>query len=185
MRNDWIARVLLGFMLAMGITMLIFFCLLSGGCARKVYVPMESVRTEYREADTTAIFNRLLKIFESRREKESRSDSLIDHSSEKVVVNENGDTLKHEKERTIYRATAREKELETENKTLRDSVSMLSTRLESIKTDSVPVPYPVERELSRWQQAKMDVGGIAIVTAIALFIGLCIAVVWIIKKGRR
>ena len=28
-----------------------------------------------------------------------------------------------------------------------------------IKTDSVRVPYPVERRLSKWEQFKMDVGG--------------------------
>ena len=185
MRNDWIARVLLGFMLAMGITMLIFFCLLSGGCSRKVYVPVETVRTEYKEADTTVIFNRFLKIFESKREKESKSDSLVDREKETVVLNVQGDTIKITRTHYVYVSTNREKELESENKTLKDSLSMLNTRLESIKTDSIPVIVPVERKLSRWEQAKMDVGGIAIVTAIALFIGLCIAVVWIIKKGRR
>ena len=163
----------------------IFLAMLSSCKTVTKYVPVESVRTEYREADTTAFFNRLMAYFESRREKESRSDSLLDRSSEKVVVNENGDTLKHEKERTIYRATAREKELETENKTLRDSVSVLNTRLESIKTDSAPVIVPVERELSRWEKAKMDFGGMAMVGATVFFIGLCIAVIWLIKKNKK
>lgn len=30
------------------------------------------------------------------------------------------------------------------------------------KTDSVAVPYPVERELGKWEQAKIDYGGKAI-----------------------
>lgn len=33
---------------------------------------------------------------------------------------------------------------------------------DSIKTDSVRVPYPVEKKLSRWQSLKMEVGGWAI-----------------------
>ena len=33
---------------------------------------------------------------------------------------------------------------------------------DSIKTDSVRVPYPVEKKLSRWQGLKMEVGGWAI-----------------------
>lgn len=185
MRKDWIARVLLGFVLAIGITMLIFLCLLCGGCSRKVYVPVETVRTEYREADTTAIFNRLLRIFESRKERESKSDSLVDRENVTVVLNIQGDTVKEVKTKYVYRATNREKELETENKTLRDSVSFLNTRLESVKTDSVPYIVPVERELSRWEKAKMDMGEMAIGGVIVFFIGLCIAVVWIIKKGRR
>lgn len=36
------------------------------------------------------------------------------------------------------------------------------------RTDSVQVPYPVEKELSRWQRFKMDVGGYAVVTIIVL-----------------
>lgn len=41
------------------------------------------------------------------------------------------------------------------------------------KTDSVAVPYPVERELGKWEQAKMDYGGKAIgllAVAVAIYI---------------
>lgn len=184
-KYEKIADAVLGFLLVMVISSLIFFCLLCGGCARKVYVPVETVHTEYRDADTTAIFNRLLKIFESRKEKEAKSDSLVDREKETVVLNENGDTTRHDKERIIYKATVREKELETENKTLRDSVSALNSRLESIKTDSVPSIVPVERELSKWEKAKMDFGGMAMGGAGVLFIALCIAVIWLIRKKRK
>lgn len=167
---------------------LIAFVLLLLACAmcgcRTQYVPMETVRTEYIEADTTAIYRRLLKQFESRREKESRSDSLIDRIKETVVLNEHGDTTRHDKVRIIYRATAREKELEVENKTLQDSISVLNTRLESIKTDSIQVPYPVEKQLTKWEKAKMDFGGIA-------FGGMIVAVIviavlaWMARKRRK
>ena len=46
------------------------------------------------------------------------------------------------------------------------------------RTDSVPVPYPVERKLTKWEQTKQDVGGIAIGVIIAV---VCIAVIWLIK----
>lgn len=152
------------------------------GCTRTVYEPVVEVRTEYKEADTMAIYNRLLKLFESRRETETRSDSLVDRQKETVVLKENGDTARYDKERIIYRATNREKELEVENKTLRDSVSVLNTRLVSIKTDSVPSIVPVERELSRWEQIKIDYGGEAIVAVAGL---LCVAVIWLIRKFRK
>ena len=48
--------------------------------------------------------------------------------------------------------------------------------------DSVPVPYPVERKLTRWEQTKMDFGGMAMG---GLAIALCIAVIWLIRKLRR
>ena len=50
------------------------------------------------------------------------------------------------------------------------------------RTDSIPVPYPVERKLSRWEQTKMDFGGMAI-GAVAVVI--CAAVVWLVKKFRK
>lgn len=46
------------------------------------------------------------------------------------------------------------------------------------RTDSVPVPYPVERKLTKWEQTKMDFGGIAIGVIVTI---VCAAVVWLIK----
>lgn len=51
-----------------------------------------------------------------------------------------------------------------------------------VRTDSVAVPYPVERKLTRWEQTKMDLGGVAIGVLAAV---VCIAVVWLIKKFRK
>ena len=45
-----------------------------------------------------------------------------------------------------------------------------------IKVDSVQVPYPVEKQLSRWQSIKMELGGwvFGIIIVFALFIvGWC------------
>lgn len=165
--------------IAITIALLIVSILLSVGCTRKVYIPVETVHTEYRDADTTAIFDRLLKVFESKRERESKSDSLVDRTKETVVLNVQGDTVMLTRTQYVYVSSNREKELEVENKTLRDSVSVLNTRLESIKTDSIQVPYPVERELSRWEQTKMDFGGMAIG---GLVIAVCFAVVWLVKR---
>lgn len=50
------------------------------------------------------------------------------------------------------------------------------------RIDSIKVPYPVERKLTRWEQTKMDFGGFALGGVV---IALCIAVVWLIKKFRK
>ena len=152
------------------------------GCKTQ-YVPVETVRTEYREADTTAIYNRLLRIFESRKEKDSRSDSLIDRMKETVVINEQGDTTRHDKERIVYKATAREKELEQMLEQADRLIRDMHTQLLSAKSDSIQVPYPVERELSRWERTKMDFGGIAFggVGASVLIIAL---LAWLARKRR-
>lgn len=50
------------------------------------------------------------------------------------------------------------------------------------RTDSIRVPYPVEKELTRWQQMKLELGGWAfgIIIAFALII-----VGWMIYKSRK
>lgn len=49
-------------------------------------------------------------------------------------------------------------------------------------SDTIRIPYPVERQLSKWEQAKQDVGGMAIG---GIAIAVCVAVIWLIKKIRR
>lgn len=50
------------------------------------------------------------------------------------------------------------------------------------KTDSVQVPYPVEKQLTWWQQFQIDVGGWAIGIAIILAIIVIMVVVRKMKK---
>lgn len=38
------------------------------------------------------------------------------------------------------------------------------------RTDSVAVPYPVERKMSRWEQARLDFGGAAIIAVLAVVV---------------
>ena len=38
------------------------------------------------------------------------------------------------------------------------------------RVDSVQVPYPVERQLTRWEQFRLDVGGWAIITVIIIIL---------------
>ncbi|MDE7460249.1 MAG: hypothetical protein K2M85_04095 [Paramuribaculum sp.] len=154
---------------------------LFSSCTPTKYIPVETVRTEYKEADTTAIYNRLLRLFESRMERETLADSLIDRTKETVVLTASGDTARHDTERVVYRSTSRERELEHKVREQDSIISSLRTQLSSVKADSIQVPYPVEMPLSRWQQAKMDFGGVAIGVVLAV---LCIAVSWLIKKFR-
>lgn len=45
------------------------------------------------------------------------------------------------------------------------------------RTDSIRVPYPVEKELTRWQQMKLELGGWAfgiIITAALIIVGLLV-----------
>lgn len=152
------------------------------GCTATQHVPVERVRTEYVEADTTGLYDRLRNYFESIYRRETSTDSIIDHTKETVVLKENGDTTRHDKERIVYVASYREKELEHKVEEQDSTIKSLRLQLESVKSDSIPIPYPVEKQLSKWEQTKMDFGGIAIGAIIAV---VCVAVVWLIRKFRK
>lgn len=169
-------------LLALSVTALILMCLVATGCTRTIYKPVETVHTEYVEADTTGLYERMRSFFESQRLKETSSDSVIDRTKETVVLRENGDTARHDKERIVYVASHREKELEHQVQQQDSTIKALRLQLESVKSDSIPVPVPVERELSRWEQARQDFGGAAIGATVVV---LCIAVIWLIKKFRK
>lgn len=82
----------------------------------------------------------------------TRYDSIYQRDSVYMLVN--GDTVYLYKYKYLYRYL-------TINKT--DTM---------IKTDSIQVPYPVEKQLTRWQALKMKLGGWAfgIIILIALII---------------
>lgn len=165
------------------LTLCLIVALLLPSCSpRTVYVPTTEVRTEYREADTAAIYDRARSCFEAMFRRDVSSDSVIDRQKETVVLNANGDTARHDKERTVYVSSRREKELERKVRQSDSTIAALRLQLESVKADSVPVPYPVERPLTKWEQTKMDFGGFALG---GIAVALCIAVIWLIRKFRK
>jgi hypothetical protein len=64
--------------------------------------------------------------------------------------------------------------MEYKDRTLRDT-----TYIE--RTDSVQVPYPVERKLTKWQSVKQEIGGIAI----GVIVALSFVIVWLMRKSRK
>lgn len=139
---------------------------LLAGCTRTVYVPMPSVSVGRNDHSVNATD------IEKDRSRESTREQVT--SDTKVTVNENGDTLRTDT-RFIY---LRDRETERENERLRAIVDSLR----SVKVDSVPVPYPVERELSRWERTKVDFGGYAMALLGAV---IAVAVTWLVKNFRK
>ena len=120
-------------------------CLIAAlcGCSQTRYVPVESVRTEYKDREVERII----------------ADTIT--STRFVWVK--GDTIVdiREKER-IHRIEIHD-------------TCFIEHR------DSIAVPYPVEQKLTKWQQVKMDFGGMALG---ALALAICFAVLWLMKKFR-
>jgi hypothetical protein len=114
------------------ILLMLAICLTS--CRSIKYVPVETVKTEYKTRDSI------------------RFDSIYEHDSIFLFVK--GDTVYKEKYRYKYRYL-------TINKT--DTVML---------TDSVQIPYPVEKQLTRWQRMKIELGGWAVGVIVILSIVL-------------
>lgn len=88
-------------------------------------------------------------------------DSIHVHDSTFMYVK--GDTVFRDRWHTEYK-----------DRTLRDT-----TYIE--RTDSVQVPYPVERKLTKWQSVKQEIGGIAI----GVIVALSFVIVWLMRKSRK
>lgn len=102
------------------ITMLLVSGIWFTSC-RTQYVPVETVRIEYRTRDSV------------------RYDSIYKHDSIFYLIK--GDTVYKYVRQVEYKY-------------------LFINRTDTIlKTDSVQVPYPVEKQLSRWQSLKMELGG--------------------------
>jgi hypothetical protein len=84
-------------------------------------------------------------------------DSLILRDS--VFIHEKGDTTYVEKYRYLYKIKERQ-----------------DTQYIEIR-DSVQVPYPVEKTLSKWQSFKIELGGIAMGVLAALIIAFIILII--------
>lgn len=124
------------------ILLMLAICLTS--CRSVKYVPVETVKTEYKTRDSI------------------RFDSIYEHDSIFLFVK--GDTVYKEKYRYKYRYL-------TINKT--DTVML---------TDSVQIPYPVEKQLTRWQQMKIELGG----WAFGLIVVMALIIVgWLVYKWRK
>ncbi|MGM9698435.1 MAG: hypothetical protein ACI3Y0_07300 [Prevotella sp.] len=110
---------------------------------RVEYVPVETVKTEYRD--------RLVETF----------DSI--HVRDSVFFAVKGDTVYKYKQQLIYK-----------NKFVHDTVYV------GIR-DSIPAPYSVEKDLSRWDRFKVDYSGWVIFTLLLLL--LCIILLYRFRKS--
>jgi hypothetical protein len=89
-------------------------------------------------------------------------DSIHIHDS--VTIREKGDTVMIEHWRTQWR-----------DRLLRDTIYRS-------RVDSIQVPYPVEKQLTKWQQVCIDYGKLTMGATVLLVIFL---IVWIVRRLRK
>ena len=143
---------------------IVCFLILFTGCRSRVqYVPIES-KAETSDSviirDSTII-----------REKIEIRDSTV------IVLDDKGNVIRTE----LYREKEQFRELNSDHILLQAKYDSLLNAKQKV----VQVSYPVERELTNWEEAKMNVGGWAIgVFSGILLLGIGYVVVWLIKKRR-
>lgn len=122
----------------------VLMCLLCSCHATTRYVPVESVRTEYRDREVEKL--------------------VADTVHDTRVVWIKGDTV----------VDIREKE-HVKRVEIHDTCYME-------RTDTIRIPYPVEKKLTRWESVKMQAGGAALTVTGALILA---ALIWLIAKTAK
>lgn len=167
-------------LIIIGLLALTSLCFTS--CSHRVYVPVQSIRTDtiyMSRKDSVHIKDSLIT-----RQVINIRDSVAIHDSVVIIKDEQGNI----KEKLIIRYRDRWHATQ-DNLTLQRLLAHYKASndiLRAIRKERIEVPVPVERKLSRWQKIKMDVGGWAI-GAMSTFLLAIIGyiVVWLIKKYRR
>lgn len=167
-------------LILIGLLALTALCLTS--CSHRVYVPVQSIRTDtiyMSRKDSVHIKDSLIT-----RQVINIRDSVAIHDSVVIIKDEQGNI----KEKLIVRYRDRWHATE-DNLTLQrqiDRYKASNDSLRATKTEYKEVPIPVEKKLSRWQKFKMDVGGWAIGAMSTVLLGVVgYIVVWLLKKYRR
>lgn len=150
----------------MKIFCLLSVCLMIVSCRSVKYVPVES-KMETR--DSVVVRDSVVM-----REVTNYRDSVVTKDSTVLVVDENGNVIRTElyRQKEIYRALQKEYDMLLER----------YKKLESQKVDTIRVPYPVEKPLTRWQKWKLDLGGFAMAAIVITVLVVVGRVVYKLKK---
>lgn len=146
-----------------GIVIVLFLSALFSGCRSTQYVPVETVRTEYLHSTDTV------------KEKDStyREKETIIREADSAMIAKLGLKLKDNERAILILQKELEKQINSKSESKTDTV---------IKTDSVQVPYPVEKQLTKWQQVCIDYGKLTMGATIILVIFI---IIWIVRRFRK
>lgn len=151
-------------------TFIVCFLVLFTGCRSRIqYVPIES---NIEISDSVITHDSIII-----KEKIVTRDSTVIKDSTVIVLDDNGNVIRTE----LYRDRERYRELNSD-------YILLQAKYDSLlnaKQKEIQVPYPVERQLTRWEEIKMNVGGWAIgALSGIILLGIGYVVVWLVRRNR-
>lgn len=137
----------------LGFLAVVTFCCLLCGC-RTQYVTVPEYHTEYiSKTDTFIKRDTLLK------DKEVVVREMTPEDS--AMLAQYGIQMKDDKRMILFLQRELQRQSIQNKETVHDTI---------IKTDSIRVPYPVEKKLTRWQQLKVDLGEYVLVLLAVLMV---------------
>ena len=141
------------------VSLFVCFALLFSGCQSVKYVPVETVKMEKESKTDTVIQKDTVRTEKETVIREARPEDSLMMAKLGIKLRENERLLI-----LLQKELSEQKSNTYENH--RDTV---------LKTDTVSVPYPVEKELTWWERQKIAFGEIGIVAF------LCLLVLFLLK----
>lgn len=138
---------------------LLFLSALFTSCKSIQYVPVETVRTEYKH--TVDTIKQTDSIF-------SEKETII-READSALVADLGLKLKANEKAILILKKELERQVNNKSEHHVDTV---------IKTDSIQVPYPVEKQLTKWQKMKMKAGGVSLIACLLIVIGIVVGLIF-------
>lgn len=145
-----------------GMVVLLLLSFLFSGCQTIKYVPVETVRTEYIHSTDTV--KEIDSVF-------SEKETII-KEADSATIAKLGLQLKDNERAILILQKELEKQISSKSESKTDTV---------IKTDSIQVPYPVEKPLTKWQSFCIDYGKITLGASILLIVFI---IIWLVKRFR-
>lgn len=142
------------------------------------YVPVETVRTERVEVhDTVEIANSTARIDSTTTETKTLLQKVDSAYLALLGI------VNAPKEAWLLKTSTTTKQKTTEQEYHQDKRRQSS---DSVRTEVIEVPYPVERELNKWEQFCLDYGKVMVgCTVVMVVLLLFIVVRWINGRKRR
>lgn len=142
--------------------------MLLSGCKTTRYVPVERMRTEYKD--------RVVAVHDTVRDSVLVLNDVYRHDS--VSVRMKGDTVYVERWHTL-RQTAVDKGRTLQSIAAHDTLYLT-------RTDSVRVPLPVERKLTKWERTfRVAKDVFAVAGVVVTLAGMTFVVLWLRERRQR
>lgn len=180
--RDAIATIFIWLVAAMLTVGALLLACLSGGCSAKNLPLTERHETVSVNTETVTDNDKLREMLQMLIEGTFRSDSVYWFIRERIVLNEKGDTVRHDTESHRNHDSHSDHGIMGVMATRDSSGTSHSASVASIKENDTTIPIPVEQQLSWWEKTRMQLGDVLIGIAIA---ALSVIVIWLVRAWKK